>query len=284
MPKGMVISPSDRAAMIAAYLSGDTVVQAAARFGYCEDSCRAAMRAAGVPPRNASVCQRRYAINDTFFKSIDSEPKAYWLGFLTADGCITKSGAIKLTLAHKDKKHVEAFRNAVGSTHPVKTRRVRLSGKTHKTAGLFVKNSSLVAQLERLGLMPRKSFTIKPCQHIPEHLLRHYWRGVVDGDGHVRIRVHSDVSSESDFHFALVGNRDMLGGFCDFVADVVSSRATIRPHARIYRIRYCGRAAAAVVELLYLNANVYLDRKKEVADKMLVLSRWSNTGQLRLFE
>lgn len=282
MPKGTVIPQSDRAAMVAAYLDGATVVRAAAQFGYCEDSCRAAMRAAGVPPRDPSQCHRQYSVDDTFFDIIDSEPKAYWLGFLTADGCITES-AVKLALAHKDRKHVEAFRDAIGSTHPVKTRRVRLADKTYKTADLFVRTPIMAAQLARLGVTPRKSLTVKPCPSVHEHLLRHYWRGVADGDGHLRIQVHSGRSNRRDFHFELSGNRAILEGFCGFVAGRVISRATIRPHARICRIRYVGRPAVSVVELLYANANVYLDRKKEVADKMLVLSRWHNRQQLRLF-
>ncbi len=31
---------------------------------------------------------RKYFFNQQFFKNIDSEEKAYWLGFLMADGCV----------------------------------------------------------------------------------------------------------------------------------------------------------------------------------------------------
>jgi len=45
------------------------------------------------------------------FSTIDTEEKAYWLGFLVADGCITahKNGSryIKLSLSIKDKKHLD---------------------------------------------------------------------------------------------------------------------------------------------------------------------------------
>jgi hypothetical protein len=30
----------------------------------------------------------KYKFNENFFKDIDTENKAYWLGFLYADGCI----------------------------------------------------------------------------------------------------------------------------------------------------------------------------------------------------
>lgn len=33
---------------------------------------------------------RKYTFNFNFFEKIDNELKAYWLGFLYADGCIHK--------------------------------------------------------------------------------------------------------------------------------------------------------------------------------------------------
>lgn len=39
----------------------------------------------------------KYIQNDSYFEKIDNENKAYWLGFLYADGCVSeKSKKIKL--------------------------------------------------------------------------------------------------------------------------------------------------------------------------------------------
>lgn len=41
------------------------------------------------------------------FKKIDTEEKAYWLGFLYADGCVgSKEAKIELGLAEKDFNHL----------------------------------------------------------------------------------------------------------------------------------------------------------------------------------
>ena len=31
---------------------------------------------------------RKHTLNDSFFENVDNQFKAYWLGFITADGCV----------------------------------------------------------------------------------------------------------------------------------------------------------------------------------------------------
>ena len=55
------------------------------------------------------------SFNIHYFDSIDTEEKAYWLGFLFADGAITQynhSYDIELSLKIDDKEHVEKFAKA----------------------------------------------------------------------------------------------------------------------------------------------------------------------------
>ena len=40
-----------------------------------------------LPKRSKS----RYSLNERYFKNIDSGNKAYWLGFLAADGCVSNN-------------------------------------------------------------------------------------------------------------------------------------------------------------------------------------------------
>lgn len=35
---------------------------------------------------------RPYAVNQDYFATIDTEEKAYWLGFIAADGCVSRAG------------------------------------------------------------------------------------------------------------------------------------------------------------------------------------------------
>ena len=53
-----------------------------------------------------------YKYNENFFEKIDSPRKAYWLGFLYADGCIAsgKRSDIELSLQLSDKEHLQKFK------------------------------------------------------------------------------------------------------------------------------------------------------------------------------
>ena len=57
--------------------------------------------------------------NSTFFDIINTQEKAYWLGFLSADGYLRKDGStVQLTLAVKDSEHLQqladVFHNCCG--------------------------------------------------------------------------------------------------------------------------------------------------------------------------
>lgn len=59
--------------------------------------------------------QNETKFNENIFDVIDSEEKAYWLGFLFADGYISSSkNTIELSLALKDKEHLEKFAKFMG--------------------------------------------------------------------------------------------------------------------------------------------------------------------------
>lgn len=57
------------------------------------------------------------------FENIDTEEKAYWLGFLYADGCVgSKESKVELSLAEKDLRHMEKFRSFIGIENKISYR------------------------------------------------------------------------------------------------------------------------------------------------------------------
>ena len=56
-----------------------------------------------------------YSVCDHIFDNIDTEEKAYWLGFLYADGYVSEfNSTIELSLEEKDLQHLERFRSFLG--------------------------------------------------------------------------------------------------------------------------------------------------------------------------
>ena len=254
------IPQEHRDAMVAAYLAGATAQEAAAQFGYSYMACIFALRQRGIEPRTNSETHRRYHLDEAFFDIIDTEDKAYWLGFLTADGKIGDDH-VDLALQEQDAEHLYKFTSSLRSNHPVVLRESTLQGKVYRHAIVRIGSTRLVATLKRLGVGERKSFVVSPCEQVPVDLLPHYWRGVFDGDGFIT-RKRSRLFGATQWAVGLVGNREMVSGFETFMRQYTGQQASIKPHARIFMVRYSGVALPqAILQVLYHDATIFLERK-----------------------
>lgn len=64
-----------------------------------------------VKTRSNKVNSRKFYCDENSFSEINSEESAYWLGFMYADGYVTKEGYVGLALSIIDKDHLEKFNN-----------------------------------------------------------------------------------------------------------------------------------------------------------------------------
>lgn len=147
----------------------------------------------------------KYYYNKNYFKEITTEKQAYWLGFLYADGCITrfyrneklKSMSLELVLQSEDKEHLENFKKDLETNIPIAHKVI--SNKYH--ADKIVLNcTSLCRDLINLGCTPQKSLILEfPKEEIvPSHLLNHFIRGYFDGDGGVSYTEGKYYNSQRD--------------------------------------------------------------------------------------
>ena len=63
--------------------------------------------------RSNKYNSRKYSLKESFFSKINSESKAYWLGFLYADGYVSQGKNIGITIANSDRKHLEKFNKSI---------------------------------------------------------------------------------------------------------------------------------------------------------------------------
>lgn len=122
---------------------------------------------------------RKYKFNEHYFDKIDTTEKAYWLGFLFADGSVANDrDRISVALAEKDKLHIEKFAKALEIETPI-----TYNTKT-KSNRLVINSRILKEALVKLGCVPNKSFcnVEVPLMDTPE-LCKAFIRGYFDGDG-----------------------------------------------------------------------------------------------------
>ena len=120
-----------------------------------------------------------------YFKSVNSPDKAYWLGYLTADGYVYPDG-YKVTLCSKDREAIEKFKTAIKSGHAIGESKVldKRTKKTYTRYSIQVASKAFSSHLIALGLKGVKSFRCEPPNLSPE-MFSHYVRGLFDGDGSI---------------------------------------------------------------------------------------------------
>jgi len=198
---------------------------------------------------------RTYEVNEKFFEIIDTEPKAYWLGFISADGNI--GSGLRINLQKGDIEHLKKFAKDIEFNGPVKYVNNR------NIANISIYSKHIEDSLRLLGVMERKTSIIRPCQNVPLELQKDYWRGYFDGNGTIRY-------SYKSWRVSNCGSKWMIDGFQNFLEKnkiVGGSRITI---GVTHVSEYGGNILAQnVIKTFYVNPSVYLDRKKKKVDALL---------------
>lgn len=121
--------------------------------------------------------------NKYYFDIIDSHEKAYWLGFLYADGYVTKDDRWGLELSSKDKSHIQNLLNAIEYTGIIKE---RTRGKA-TTCSFLIKNKHMTDSLINNGVVPNKTYFLEfPNEEIlSSTYYNDFIRGFFDGDGSI---------------------------------------------------------------------------------------------------
>ena len=212
-----------------------------------------------------------------YFRIIDSQEKAYWFGFLCADGCIAGDlKSINLDLHIRDIDHIYKFLTAIESTAQVK-----VHGDKSQYARVRVCCKEMAVDLSNLGCTPRKSLSLQyPSDLIlPKEYERDFIRGYFDGDGclcySVSRRKRNDRVAGSLYvirlwFFKLLGTKEFLSGVANFLP--VDTAITKHGNSNIYQIK-CGgtNKIKAIMNSFYDEESVSLDRKR---DKYISLTNY----------
>jgi intein-encoded DNA endonuclease-like protein len=144
---------------------------------------------------------RNYTLNENYFSSINTIDKAYFLGFLYADGNIskTKDGyRVKIGLQERDSYILERFSNYCDFSGPILFRK----GATEKHQNqklLQIYSKVFYENACKQGLHDAKTFTLTFPKIDPE-FISHFIRGYFDGDGNVFIKTY-DYQTSTSIHF-----------------------------------------------------------------------------------
>ncbi len=211
--------------------------------------------------------------NQDYFDRIDTEHKAYWLGFLLADGNITsttrKQKSLNLELSIMDIEHVKKFAEIFCSNVHTYHRINKKTGKSSSSAKCSITSSHLWNSVFEKGLSPNKSLlpNVSIFNSVPEKFMKDFIRGVYDGDGGIfQGKIPSRISIQ------ILGSFEFLSLLLSKMETAGMNRTKIvkRKNANIFLLQWSGRIQCKkFCDYIYNDCSIYLDRKKEKAEKIL---------------
>lgn len=203
------------------------------------------------------IKERSYNIH--VFDDIDTEEKAYWLGFLFADGCIYNNPrhyVVSLALKEDDYDHVKKFKNFLEDTRDdsiIKISTINRNGKSYSEARYTICSIDIVKKLISYGCVPKKSLVLKfPNESIfkDKKLIFDFIRGYIDGDGCL-------CRKNQRLYISVVGTYDFLSKIKEYFPTFYK----IRKVGNVYSIEVGCSKADEIATILYENSTIYLDRK-----------------------
>ncbi len=213
-----------------------------------------------------------YTYNHDFFENIDTEEKAYWLGFFYADGCVSlqenNSAEACIKLYKGDYRHLQKFNKSLNGNIDVKfdTRICSFNNKPQESCIIRCYSIKMVNDLISHGCVPNKTFFIKVPQ-INESLMNHFIRGFFDGDGCIctdnnkrKTIAINFCSASEDF---LIGLREILykQNIFSYIVDE-KNKSTFRLYIKGMK------NSDNMWNYMFDNATIYLDRKLIKKEKL----------------
>lgn len=208
----------------------------------------------------------KYSLNKTYFDKINTEEKAYFLGFLYADGCNTMN-SVKIQVSETDKDILLKLRNRINSNCkilPCKPSIVKNGNKSYiskKSYVLWLNSRYLCNKLLERGCMPRKTFKLifPKSRILPKKLIRHFIRGYFDGDGSMCADKNKKGSK-----FYLIGRKAFCLEIKSILEKYLKIELTFKKYGKQkYWTIHCGSIPniKKILDYLYLDAKIYLNRK-----------------------
>ncbi len=273
MNKKLKFNSEQSAEIVKMYEGGMSAKAIGKMYGSQPQTITAILLRGGIVPRSVSDRNRLYSLDTHIFDSIDTEAKAYWLGYLFADGNVSGGRIVRVYVAESDREIAVKFKEFMGSEAPIRDFTVNTNKKWGaRQSNINMTDLYLGHRLNDLGIIPNRKHdgvSWQVCFHaVPKELQHHWVRGWFDGDGSAWSSTRGPVVS-------FCGPEGLLTE----IRGIIAQEKGTNPHLvicknkdfifdPIYGLYYAGRnVAKAAAEFLYRDAHVYLQRKKDVVDQ-----------------
>lgn len=240
-----------REEIIERYKNFESVTKISREMGIYPQKVRDVIKGSGI--ENISYAKRfNNNLLENYFETIDSKEKAYWLGWLITDGCVSKN-SISMSLQGRDLEVLKLFEKDLGLTDKVK---------------VFNKNcyrfsfccKKMVDDLEKFGIIPNKTFTVDIPSIEPEYYPA-LLRGCFEGDGGITV---CNTRGRMECELSFTGNEKCVNSFNDLISMLTGiPKKNVTKNNGIFRVRWSNKdEIVKIFNVLYKDCGEHLLKRK----------------------
>lgn len=220
-------------------------------------------------------------VNENYFNSW-SPNMAYVLGFILADGCIIRgsykgySDALKFGVQLKDKDVLEKIKKELSSEHTISIIR--------NAAHLCITSQKIVDSLKHLGITYQKSLK-ETVPNVPNKYMKDFLRGIIDGDGGISIdSKHYPTLRLCGSVGTITFIRNYFWKKFKTFSSIGRRKSRLAPNIYLCYIAYRTNTAIKLINFLYKDAKIYLDRKYRLAIQCSQIQIRKRNNQIAIYE
>lgn len=224
----------------------------------------------------------KYQYEKEYFKDINSEEKAYWLGFIYADGYVSihnngRNHEFGMELKASDDEHLKKFNRNINGNLEISYRTREHKFKNYisvvDTCSLRVYSQTFVSHLIEVGVVPNKTYVLDFPNFLSNELMRHFIRGYIDGDGYIRFEKR--VSGNGYGYETRLGYTCHSKQFTIALKKYLEKELCLKNELVLYKDKNSFSVDTAnqiqlltIINYLYNDSTIYLERKYETYKKL----------------
>ena len=201
----------------------------------------------------------RLRVRENLFEEINTEEDAYWLGFLYADGYISKGGMVQVGLKHTDYEHLLKFADFCGYDRSKVIKKQKTNFPNSFRCRIAFSTQHLKSNFNKHGIINNKSLILKFPSWLDTSLEPHFIRGYFDGDGSLSIR-ENKIKKDSKV-VSLLGTKEFLTELLIITNLSTKLSKDKRHRGNTYSLNFRGADGLILLDYMYKNSNVHLERK-----------------------
>lgn len=212
---------------------------------------------------------RKRFFNKSYFKTIDTQNKAYWFGFLYADGSLNKSNKydkepnrLKINISNQDIEILENFLIDIES-QDINIKTYTPNESTYATSlmsEITLNSTEICEDMLRNGFRKKSILANEDVfNFIPQNLTHHFIRGYFDGDG--SININKDITFSGAIKFLEKIDSILKENEIISLSNIYTYNDHRKDKSYILKISTRNNQTQKMFNYMYKNANRFLKRK-----------------------